>query len=116
MAECIREKKLGTHRRRKVDKNPVWPSSCVTPAGTSNELDVQNKWEENTHTISQLRNIRHYSTLELVRYILLQGHTILYDVVPIYLVFRRIPWSIYGNFRLRTSIDAQCVSPSYFAD
>ena len=31
-------------------KNPVWPSSCVTPAGTSNELDVQNEWEENTHT------------------------------------------------------------------
>ena len=27
----------------------MWPSSCVTPAGTSNELDVQNKWEENTH-------------------------------------------------------------------
>ena len=26
------------------------PSSCVTPAGTSNELDVQNGWEENTHT------------------------------------------------------------------
>ena len=25
-------------------------SSCVTPAGTSNELDVQNGWEENTHT------------------------------------------------------------------
>ena len=24
--------------------------SCVTPAGTSNELDVQNGWEENTHT------------------------------------------------------------------
>ena len=22
----------------------------MTPAGTSNELDVQNKWEENTHT------------------------------------------------------------------
>ena len=34
-------------------KNPVWLSSCVTPAGTSNELDVQNEWEENpqhTHT------------------------------------------------------------------
>ena len=29
---------------------PVWPSSCVTPAGTSNELDAQNEWEENTHT------------------------------------------------------------------
>ncbi|CAM9200903.1 unnamed protein product, partial [Ascophyllum nodosum] len=28
-------------------------SSCVTPAGTSNELDVQNGWEENTHTISR---------------------------------------------------------------
>ena len=24
--------------------------SCVTPAGTSNELDVQHEWEENTHT------------------------------------------------------------------
>ena len=22
----------------------------MTPAGTSNEFDVQNKWEENTHT------------------------------------------------------------------
>ena len=29
-------------------RNPVRPSSCVTPAGTSNKLDVQNKWEENT--------------------------------------------------------------------
>ena len=33
----------GTHRRRKVDEK-----SCVTPAGTSNKLDVQNEWEENT--------------------------------------------------------------------
>ena len=31
------------HRRKKVDEK-----SCVTPAGTSNELDVQNEWEENT--------------------------------------------------------------------
>ena len=32
-------------------KNPVGPSSCVTPPDTSNEFDVQNKWEENTqHT------------------------------------------------------------------
>ena len=32
-------------------RNPVGPSSCVTPADTSNELDVQNKREENTqHT------------------------------------------------------------------
>ena len=33
------------HRRKKVDEK-----SCVTLAGTSNDLDVQNKWEENTHT------------------------------------------------------------------
>ena len=32
-------------------RNPVRPSSCVvTPAGTSNELDVQNVWEEIIHT------------------------------------------------------------------
>ena len=29
-------------------ENPVVPSSCVTPAGTS--IEVQNEWEENTHT------------------------------------------------------------------
>ena len=29
-------------------ENPVLPSSCVTPAGTS--IEVQNEWEENTHT------------------------------------------------------------------
>ena len=40
-----REKNEDTHRRKKVDEK-----SCVTPAGTSNELDVQNEWEENTHT------------------------------------------------------------------
>ena len=39
-----REKNEGTHRRNKVDEK-----SCVTPAGTSNELDVQNEWED-THT------------------------------------------------------------------
>ena len=34
-------------------KNPVRPSSCVTPAGTSNELDVQNEWEEDLLSIPQ---------------------------------------------------------------
>ena len=29
----------------------------MTPAGTSNELDVQNGWEENTHT----HTLKHYS-------------------------------------------------------
>ena len=38
-------------------RNPVWSSSCVTPAGTSNELDVQNEWEENTtHTHNSFSN------------------------------------------------------------
>ena len=46
MAESFSfEKNDCTHRRRKVDGK-----SCVTPAGTSNELKVQNEWEENTHT------------------------------------------------------------------
>ena len=42
-------KNKGTHLRRKVDEK-----SCVTPAGTSNKFDVQNKWEENTHTHTPL--------------------------------------------------------------
>ena len=29
-------------------ENPVLPYSCVTPAGTS--IEVQNEWEDNTHT------------------------------------------------------------------
>ena len=34
-------------KERRWMRNPVWPSSCVTPAGTS--IEVQNEWEENTH-------------------------------------------------------------------
>ena len=45
MAESFSREKLRHDRRKKVDEK-----SCVTPAGTSNELDVQNEWEENTHT------------------------------------------------------------------
>ena len=30
----------------------------MTPAGTSNELDVQNEWEENTHTHTQIPHAR----------------------------------------------------------
>ena len=29
----------------------------MTPAGTSNELDVQNGWEENTHTHTEVENL-----------------------------------------------------------
>ena len=39
------EKNKGMHRIRKVDEK-----SCVTPVGTSNKTDVQNKWHENTAT------------------------------------------------------------------
>ena len=49
-----RKVKACTAERRWM-RNPVWPSSCVTPAGTSNELDVQNEWEENTHTHTHTR-------------------------------------------------------------
>ena len=28
-------------------------TSCVTPAGTSNELDVQNEWEETENTLTR---------------------------------------------------------------
>ena len=31
-----------------INKLRIIVSSCVTPTGTSNELDVQNEWEENT--------------------------------------------------------------------
>ena len=30
----------------------------MTPAGTSNELDVQNGWEENTHTLQSVLSPR----------------------------------------------------------
>ena len=51
MAESLSREKLRHAPQKEVgwEINPVWPSSCVTPAGTSNELDVQNEWEENTH-------------------------------------------------------------------
>ena len=44
-----REKNLGKHRERKVDEKscdlaPVWPRWYV------HKPDVQNKWEDNTHT------------------------------------------------------------------
>ena len=40
----------------------------MTPAGTSNELDVQNEWEENTHTVKKvcfLKKIRIHLDLPL---------------------------------------------------
>ena len=56
MAESFsREKLRHARRRKKVDEKSCVTFlllSCVTPAGTSDELDVQNEWEESTHTHS----------------------------------------------------------------
>ena len=38
----------GLLNREKRTKEKVWQHTPVTPAGTS--IDVQNEWEENTHT------------------------------------------------------------------
>ena len=35
----------------------------MTPAGTSNELDVQNEWEENTHTHTAVRFVWRIASL-----------------------------------------------------
>ena len=50
MAESFSREKLRQAPQKEGGwKNPVLPSSCVTPAGTS--IEVQNEWEENTkHT------------------------------------------------------------------
>ena len=37
----------------------------MTPAGTSNELDVQNGWEENTHTHTHYEKVRMFDQLKL---------------------------------------------------
>ena len=48
MAESFSREKLRQAPQKEGGwKNPVLPSSCVTPAGTS--IEVQNEWEENTH-------------------------------------------------------------------
>ena len=55
MAESFSRKKIKARTaERRLMRNPVRPFFCVTPAGTSNELDVQNEWEENTQTHNTL--------------------------------------------------------------
>ena len=51
MAESFSREKLRQASQKEGGcgwKIPVLPSSCVTPVGTS--IEVQNEWEENTHT------------------------------------------------------------------
>ena len=57
MAESF-SRKIKARTAERWMRIPVWPSSCVTPAGTSNELDIQSEWEENTHT----HTIGHHSS------------------------------------------------------
>ena len=50
MAESFSREKLRQAPQKEGGwKNPVLLSSCVTPAGTS--IEVQNEWEENTTTL-----------------------------------------------------------------
>ena len=39
----------------------------MTPAGTSNELDVQNGWEENTHTHTRRKSARYAREFSFAR-------------------------------------------------
>ena len=70
-----REKNEGTLRRRKVDDK-----FYVTPAGTSSEIDVQNKWEENTYTQLLAANVCLWS-----------GHCLLL-CSPEYFIFKFEVW------------------------
>ena len=49
MAESFSREKL-MHRRKKVDEKSRVTFLLWDPGWCTNELDVQNEWEENTHT------------------------------------------------------------------
>ena len=68
-------------------ENPVLPSSCVTQAGTS--IEVQNEWEENTHTTHETNGHKSVYTTTVVLY-----------VVPIYITV-----CMYGLAFLKKIID-----------
>ena len=66
--ECLNpswEKNESTHRRKKAYQKScvtfLLCDSCVTPGRTSNEVDVQNEWEEktNTHTAAVQQYIQY---------------------------------------------------------
>ena len=64
MAESFsREKNKASTAERRGMEHPVLPSSCVTPAGTS--IEVQNEWEENAHTHLQVQPCFTYGTIFL---------------------------------------------------
>ena len=48
MAESFSREKLRQAPQKEGGWKILLPSFCVTPAGTS--IEVQNEWEENTHT------------------------------------------------------------------
>ena len=48
MAESFSREKLRQAPQKEGGWKKILCSSCVTPAGTS--IEVQNEWEENTHT------------------------------------------------------------------
>ena len=77
------------HRKRKVDKK-----SCVTPAGISNELDVQNKWEENTHTNTTHAHIHRNILEELHRSIDSNYWTGQKDHWPLRMAYNSRSWQL----------------------
>ena len=62
MAESFSQEKLRQAPQKEGGwEIPVLPSSCVTPAGTS--IEVQNEWEENTHTHTHAHTVADYLIL-----------------------------------------------------
>ena len=59
----------------------------MTPAGTSNELDVQNEWEENTHTHTSSLDVPAGVTQE-------EGHT----GFPIHLLPSAVHAFVFGQW------------------
>ena len=82
----------------KVDEKScvTLPSSYVTPAGTSNELDVQHEWKENTNCIvlssikcvPQLNEIKYLCVFRMVFFLPCDhGLDFLHQLVVVVVVF-----------------------------
>ena len=71
----------------------------MTPAGTSNELDVQNEWEENTHT--------HYTAIKSTIPLLIALFNVILLVHRVY----ALTVSIWGNtiFSISTTCSEHCL-------
>ena len=71
--------------------------SCATPAGTSNELDVQNGWEENTYTYCGTTDSIDY-IVPGTRFYVVMSHQILYFLQNLF-----IPLLLFTNKKRSSS-------------